>query len=54
LNDGELFMLPNYIVGLHIPSGAFITILEAMVDKRTPIHAHWSNQNGGNERFKRS
>ena len=45
LNDGELAMLPTYIVGRHITSGALMPVLETMVDERTPIHAVWRQKN---------
>ncbi len=45
LNDGRLSMMPTYIVGRHITSGALLPVLEAMVDERTPIHALWRKQN---------
>ena len=45
LNDGGLSMLPTYIAGRHITSGALVPVLDAMVDERTPIHALWREQN---------
>ena len=45
LNDGGLAMLPTYIVGRHITSGALMPVLETMVDERTPIHAVWRQKN---------
>lgn len=45
LNDGGLSMLPTYIAGRHIASGALVPVLDAMVDERTPIHALWREQN---------
>ena len=45
LNNGGLSMLPTYIAGRHIASGALIPVLDAMVDERTPIHALWRAQN---------
>ena len=45
LNNGGLSMMPTYIVGRHITSGALLPVLEAMVDERTPIHALWRRQN---------
>lgn len=45
LNDGGLAMLPTYIVGRHITSGALTPVLETMVDERTPIHAVWRQKN---------
>jgi len=38
-------MLPTYIVGRHITSGALMPGLETMVDERTPIHAVWRQKN---------
>jgi DNA-binding transcriptional LysR family regulator len=45
LNDGGLAMLPTYIVGRHISSGALLPVLETLVDERTPIHAVWRQKN---------
>ena len=45
LNDGGLAMLPTYIVGRHITSGALLPVLETIVDERTPIHAVWRHRN---------
>lgn len=45
LNDGGLAMLPTYIVGRHITSGALLPVLETLVDERTPIHAVWRHKN---------
>ena len=45
LNDGGLAMLPTYIVGRHIQSGALVSVLEAQVDESTPVHAIWRRSN---------
>ncbi len=45
LNDGGLAMLPTYIVGWHLSSGALLPVLETLVDERTPIHAVWRQKN---------
>ena len=45
LNDGGLAMLPTYIVGRHIQSGALVSMLEAQVDESTPVHAIWRRSN---------
>lgn len=45
LNDGGLAMMPSYIVGRHIQSGALISVLDAQVDESTPVHALWRGNN---------
>lgn len=45
LNNGGLSMLPTYIVGRHIASGALLPLLEALVDEHTPVHAIWRVKN---------
>ena len=45
LNDGGLAMLPTYIVGRHIQSGALVTVLDAQLDESTPVHALWRGNN---------
>lgn len=45
LNNGGLAMLPTYIVGRHISSGALVAVLDTQVDERTPVHAIWRQKN---------
>jgi len=45
LNDGGFAMLPTYIVGRHIQSGALVSVLEAQVDESNPVHAIWRRSN---------
>jgi len=45
LNGGGLAMLPTYIVGRHIQSGALVTVLDTQVDESTPVHALWRGNN---------
>lgn len=45
LNDGGVCMLPTYIVGRHLSSGALVPILDAQVDESTPVHGIWRSKN---------
>ena len=45
LNGGGLCMLPSYIAGRHIASGALMTVMDASIDEHTPLHALWRENN---------
>ncbi|MDC0564197.1 LysR family transcriptional regulator [Alphaproteobacteria bacterium] len=45
LNGGGLCMLPSYIAGRHIASGALMTVMDTSIDEHTPLHALWRENN---------
>lgn len=45
LNGGGLCMLPSYIAGQHVASGALMTVMDATIDEQVPLHAIWRENN---------
>lgn len=51
LNDGGIGMLPNYVTGKHIHSGALVAVMDELVREDEPIHATFRAANHKRQRI---